>query len=123
MVLGWTLIYSLIPVFSRDFWRRRDVHWFLAAYFVPVGLVLFGVNGWEYTQINSEGAQEVQCGYGFLAQSSDLGMFKMGFLGYPVRQYLLAALPSFLWGKSLVTLRMGFGGLYLLGYLSFLQGA
>ena len=121
LVLGWALVLVLIPFFSPGFWKSRDVGWFVAASVIPVGLVLFEINGWHYTQVNNEAPQEVQSGYFFLTKYRDLGMYYLGFLGYPVRQYLLAAMPSYLWGKSLVTLRMGFGQLYVLGYLSFLH--
>lgn len=122
VVLCCVLTACLTPFFRREFWGSRDLPWFLAALVVPVGLVLFGVNGWSFTLINGEGAQEVQSGFMFLTKFSDFGLFKMGFLGYPARQYLLAALPSYLWGKSLVALRMGFGALYLLGYVAFALG-
>jgi hypothetical protein len=118
----WVLVSCLAPFLRPGFWRTRDLPWFLAALFLPVGLVLFGVTGWSFTMINSEASQEVQSGYFFFTKFRDLGLFKMGFLGYPTRLYLVAALPSFLWGKSLFTLRMGYGALYVLGYVSFVQG-
>jgi hypothetical protein len=121
LVLCWALALVVLPFLRPGFWKSRDLPWFLAAHVIPVGLVLFEVNGWKFTQINGEGAQEVQSGYFFLTRYPDLGIFKMGFLGYPTRQYLLAALPSYILGKGLVTLRMGYGTLYVLGYLSFLQ--
>jgi hypothetical protein len=121
LVVGWAILLSVAPFFRPAFWRSRDLPWFLAAYFIPVGLVLFDVNGWEFTRINAETALEVQNGYFYLTKTPDLGLFNMGFLSYPARQYDLAALPSLIWGKSLVAERMGYGGLYVVGYLAFLQ--
>ncbi len=121
LVLGWALASILLAFTRADFWRSRDLGWFLAAHVVPVCLVLFEINGWEFTKINGEGAQEVQSGFIFYTQFADLGIFKMGFLGYPARQYLLAAMPSFVWGKGLVAMRIGYAGLYVIGYLAYLQ--
>jgi len=59
-----------------------------------------------------------------MREHGDFGIFNLAFLGgtYPVRQYLLAALPSLFFGKGLITLRLGYGSLYLIGCLSFLSG-
>jgi hypothetical protein len=121
LVLSSALIYSLLPFFLRGFWASPDFGWYLAAFFAPVVLVLFGLDGYAHTQINDEGVQQVVCGLDLISSRRDLGLFSFGFLGYPARQYLLAAMPSLLLGRSLITLRIGFGGLYLLGYVTFLS--
>lgn len=122
LVLCWALLFSVAPFFRADFWRSRDLAWYLAAFLIPLGLLLFGINGWEFTQISNECALEVQSGFFYLTRFGELGPFKIGFLGYPARQYLLAAVPTYLFGKGLFTLRMGFGSLYIVGYLAFLRG-
>jgi hypothetical protein len=123
IVLGSALASNLRPFVQRGFWSSRDVVWYLVAYFLPVALVAFGATGYLHTQINDEAIQQVAAGLGFLDSRRDLGLFSTGFVGYPARQYLLAALPSLAFGRSLVALRLGFGGLYLIGYLSFLCAA
>ena len=112
---------ALVPLRQRAFWACPDVGWYLAALLVPPGLLLFGITGYTYTQINDEGLQQVVSGLGLIAGRRDLGLFGLGFLGYPARHYLLAALPSCLLGRSIVALRIGFGLLYLAGYVSFLS--
>ena len=111
---------ALLPLTWGAFWTSPDVGWYLAALLVPVGLLLFGITGYTYTQINDEGLQQVVSGLVLIADRRDLGLFGLGFLGYPARHYLLAALPSYLLGRSLITLRIGFGLLYLGAYISFL---
>jgi hypothetical protein len=123
LILVSVLIHAVIPFFRRGFWSSPDLCWYLAAFLVPVALVLFDVNGYGYTQINDEGLQQVTSGLDLMSGRRDLGLFSVGFLGYPARQYLLAAMPSRIFGRGLVTLRVGFGGFYLLGYLSFLSCA
>ncbi len=121
LVLGSALISSLVPFFRRDSWSSRSCAWYLAAFVAPIVLVLFGVTGYAHTQINDEAIQQVAAGLGLLESRRDLGLFSTGFVGYPARQYLLAALPSLVLGRGLIALRIGFGGLFLIGYLSFLS--
>lgn len=61
-----------------------------------------------------------------LQLSSGLDSFKeidwrytgTGFVGYPNRQYLVAALPSIVLGRSVLSLHLGFGLLFLIGVVS-----
>jgi hypothetical protein len=121
-VLAWAFIYAVRPFFRRTFWSSRDIGWYLAAYFVPIGLVLFGINGCRYTQIDDEGLQEIVSAFYVMTHFKDLGIFKLGFLDYPARQFLLAAEPTVIFGRGIVDLRLGFAGLYLVSYLAFLTG-
>jgi hypothetical protein len=119
-ILAWAFIYAVRPFFARGFWSSRDIGWYLAAYFVPIGLLLVGITGYRFTQINDEGLQEIVSALYVMGHFKDLGLFKLGFLGYPARQFLLAAEPTVIFGRNLVDLRLGFGGLYLISYLAFL---
>lgn len=121
LVLGTALASSVAPFLRREFWLSRDVGVYLAAYLTPVALLAYGSNGYVHTQINDEAVQQVSAGLGLLETRRDLGLFSTGFVGYPARQYLLAALPSLAFGKGLVALRAGFGGLFLIAYLSFIS--
>ncbi len=121
IVIGSALVSSVGPLFRRDAWSARGFIWYLAALVAPVVLVLVGVTGYAHTQINDEAIQQVAAGLGLLRSRRDLGLFSTAFVGYPARQYLLAALPSLLLGRSLLALRIGFGGLFLTGYLSFVS--
>src|SRR5277367_3810787 len=102
LVLCWAILVSVYPFARAEFWRSADLGWCLAAYLIPTGLVLFNVSGWEFTRVNAETALEVQNGYYFLTKTRDLGLFNTGFLSYPARQYVLAAMPTYIWGKGLV---------------------
>jgi hypothetical protein len=120
LVLVTALATSAAPLFRREFWASRDVGWFLAAYLAPVVLLTYGITGYAHTQINDEAVQQVASGLDFLETHRDFGIFGAGFVGYPARQYLLAALPSLILGKGLVALRAGFGLLHIASYLAFL---
>lgn len=81
-------------------------------------IALFTVYATLPSSISHEATQEVACGLEFLAKPG-LGYARNCFLGYPVRQYLLPAVPSVIFGRSQLALNVG-GGLYLvLGLIVF----
>lgn len=123
LVLASVAAHAVRSMLRGDFRSDPDLGWYLASLLAPMALVLFGVGGYAYTQINSEGVKEVASGLGLLSGRRDLGLFDTAFVGYPARQYLLAAAPSLLLGRGLVALRAGFGGIYLLSYASFMTCA
>jgi hypothetical protein len=123
LVLGSAAAWGVLPFLRRGFWSSPDAGWFAVAWIAPVALVLFDVGGYAYTQVNYESVRHVVNGLGLISGRRDAGLFSVGFLGYPARQYVLAALPSYFLGRGLFTLRIGFGGLYLLGYVSYLSAA
>ena len=50
------------------------------------------------------------------------GYTGIAFIGYPSRQYTLIAIPALLFGRSIATLRLGFGIPFILGILSMYGG-
>jgi len=122
--LGVAFWHSLLPFFDAEFRASRDRSWYLLAFFFPTLVVLFGINDVYYTLINTESTQQIGSALFLMHERSDFGIFNLAFLGgtYPARQYLLAALPSLFFGKGLITLRLGYAALYLIGCLSFLSG-
>ncbi len=74
-----------------------------------------------YTDINPDATQQAAAGLSsFLTK--DLGYTAKAFLGYPNRQYLLVALPALFFGRSIVTLQLGFAIPFVLGLLSMYSG-
>ncbi len=103
------------------FWRDKDKFWYLAAFFLPMGLIYFDVAGVTWTPVNCEGTQQMAQGVALLHQDSDFGVYRIAyFVGYVARQYLLACLPSYIFGSSLVALRVGTSFIYVASYLAFL---
>jgi len=99
-----------------------DRGWYAVALLLAPVLVLYGIAGYAHAPLNLEGIQQVTAGLERLHRRRDLGLFGSAFLGYPSRQYLLAALPSQFWGRHLLTLRLGNALLYLVGYGTFVTG-
>ena len=68
----------------------------------------------SYSDINPDATQQVAAGLKSFGQA-DLNYTGIAFLGYPNRQYLLAAIPALIFGRSIWTLHAGFGLLFLIG--------
>jgi len=106
---------------KRWFWQDKDRFWYLAAFFLPIALVYVDVAGVTWTRINDEGVQQVAQGLSLLKQDPDFGIYRLTyFIGFVARQYLLACLPTYFFGPSLVALRVGTTFVYLVSYLAFL---
>src|ERR1039458_3971587 len=107
--------------FKVSFWQDKDRFWYLTAFFLPIFLIYFDVGGVTWTSINEEGAQQVSQGLALLKQDPDFGIYRLTyFVGYVARQYVLACLPTYFFGPSLVALRLGTSFIYLGSYLAFL---
>jgi len=120
LLLACVLGASLAPLRRRSAWSGPDAGWYLAALLVPVLLVLWGIGGYAHTAINDEAVQQVTEGLRLLRSRPGPDPFGTGFLGYPGRQYLLSALPSLVFGRGVAALRLGYGALYIVGYVAFL---
>lgn len=72
--------------------------------------------------LSGETTQQVNCALNYLSQSDDWGYGKSCFLGYPARQYLFLAIPSVVFGRSLVSLNAGASIVFLLGLIIFSGG-
>ena len=84
-------------------------------------LTFWRVGSFTNAQVNHEATQQVAEALRGAAQP-DLRYTSSAFLGYPVRQYLLAAVPSMLMGRGLASLRLGYGAPFFLGVLVFYAG-
>ena len=111
-VLGSVLMVA--KVLAGDLRRFRATPVVLIA--VTAWVAFGSIGGVDHLIVNHEASQEVAAGLDALA-SKDLEYTGTGFLGYPVRQYILAAAPAVVLGRSLTALRLGYGCLFFLGVL------
>jgi hypothetical protein len=111
-VLGSVLMVGRVLVGDVRRFRGTPVVLIAVAAWVTFG----SIGGVDHLIVNHEASQEVAAGLDALA-SADLEYTGTGFLGYPVRQYILAAAPAFVLGRSLTALRLGYGLLFFLGIL------
>ena len=72
----------------------------------------------KYADVNPDSAQQILAGLKAISRR-DLGYTDMAFIGYPCRQYVLAAIPSLLFGNSVLALHLGFALPYLFGIICF----
>jgi hypothetical protein len=83
---------------------------------------LWGITGVDHVQLQHEATQEIAAGLEG-ASAPGWAYTGVGHLGYPNRQYLIAAVPSLLLGRGLTSLRLGFALPFLLGAFVFWAGA
>ncbi len=104
--------------FRRDFSER--FFWGFAVTLAVAGVTFWKIGSFEYF-INGEAAHQVYNGLCHWMER-DLHYTGCGFFCYPSRQYLLAALPSVLFGRNLSSLRLSYLWLFFLGMLLFYVG-
>ena len=121
-VFAFAFLFSLIPFFRISFWRNSSKWWYIIAFFLPIFLIYFDINGINWTPINFEGPQQAAIGLDLLKHDSALGLYSIGYYDrYVTRQYILAVMPAFFFGKSLITLRIGNSYIYVISYLAFIS--
>jgi len=101
----------------------RNKNWLPIIAIVGIGIYVF----WGIGRINRvfdyETAQQLVDGLNALKEP-DLGYTgQAAFWGYPVRQYVILALPSFLFGKSMFTAHIVYDFVCLLGFAMLYVGA
>ena len=83
-------------------------------FFVLVSLFFFFIGNISYSDINPDAAQQAAAGLDSFSYA-DLNYTGKAFLGYPNRQYTIAAIPAFLLGRGIWTLHAGFGLYFIVG--------
>ncbi len=116
------LILGLIEIgrAAREDYKTRNP----APIVLLVGILastLPGIGGVDLLPIYHEAPQEVARGLESLKQT-DWAYTGYGHIGYPNRQYLIAAVPSVVLGTGLIPLRLGFGLPFVFGMLLFWVG-
>lgn len=93
---------------------KQKAYFLLLGFFMLVGLFCFYIGNLAYSDVNADAAQQVAAGLdSFLV--ADWNYTGVAFLGYANRQYILAALPARLFGRSITTLHLGFALPFLIG--------
>ena len=95
----------------------RNRHWLLLAGFVSL-LFLFcsKIGNLDYSDISFEATLQAAAGLTSF-EAKDLNYTGVAFLDYANRQYILNALPSLLFGRSILTLHLGFALPFLAGMI------
>ena len=94
--------------------HRWDI---LVCFSVFLLLFVVCIGNIRISDINPDSAAQLTAGLNAFREK-DLNYTGTGFLGYPNRQFVLAALPSCLFGRSIAAFHLGFGLLFILGLLS-----
>jgi len=123
----WLLGGAVVLVCSlRRIWAtlKRDIserfYWGFVATLLVAAMMFWKLPSLDYA-LNGEGTHQVTVGLRAWTQP-DLGYTDCGHFCYPVRQYLLAALPTLLFGRHAASVRLGFLWVVLFGMLVFYSG-
>lgn len=86
----------------------------LLGYFLLFIFLCTMIGNLNYADINADAAQQAAAGITAM-ESPDWNYTGTAFLGYPSRQYILAALPSLILGRSIFAFHLGFAFPFLIG--------
>jgi hypothetical protein len=109
-----SIMIHFLQSIKQDFIEKKFIS--IGAVFLLI-LYLFTIMGnVNLTEINHDATQQVAAGMDSL-NFKDFNYTGKAFLGYPNRQYIIAAIPAILFGRSITTLQMGFGLPFILGIM------
>lgn len=118
-----TLVVSIQSLFEKELWKSSEGAWYLCALIFPLLAASFGLGGVRWLMANNEGICQVSIARDCMGQDYSFGIYREGYLiGYPVRQFLLAYLPTLFFGHSLLMIRVGYFDFFLVGYTAFISG-
>ena len=119
VVSAWAFAFAAF--LEREFWALPHRGWYLVAFFLPPLLILVDVGGTYFTPVDGEGLAQLAGGVTLLRFDPSLGIFSLSYYSYMARQYVLNAMPSYIFGPSLVAARVGNSMFYIGSYLFFLS--
>ncbi len=83
---------------------------------IPVIFLLFFIGNVKYSDINPDATQQLAAGLEAF-KNPDFNYTGKAFLGYAARQFVIGALPAFIFGRSIFTLHLGFAYPFIIGYI------
>jgi len=118
-ILGGIVTFFSVALFfvssvKQDFLNKKILS--LCAILLVIIYLLTLPGNINMTEINPDAAQQAAAGLESFG-SIDFNYTEKAFLGYPSRQYIIAALPAFLFGRSITTLHMGFALPFIFGIM------
>lgn len=116
--LGTGIILFIIFLFHLAKTTVNDIknkNWIcLGGILVLIGMYFYFIGNTGYSDINPDAAQQMASGLDAFSQS-DWNYTGTAFLSYPCRQYVLNAIPSLIFGRSIFSFHLGFGYFFITG--------
>ncbi|WP_255988911.1 hypothetical protein [Chitinolyticbacter albus] len=119
MLAGGYILFAAARALRQDF--RKATWWVAASLLLLFGAMLAVLGNLQYAGISPEATLQAAAGMNAF-NSGDWNYTGKAFIGYPSRQYLIAALPSQLFGRSIFALHLGFALPFLLGLFACYAG-
>ena len=114
LLLG-VFLFNAVKQVIRDIKEKKFIA--LLCFATLLAIFISCIGNLAISDINPDSCIQVSTGIDSFALA-DWGYTGKGFLGYPNRQYLIAAIPSVLFGRSVFCLHLGFAFPFLIGLAS-----
>lgn len=123
-LLGGILCYGFITIcFLKTLYYDVKRKNFVSIVGLLAFIIFFGyfVGNINYSDVNPDATQQMAAGISSF-QQKDWNFTGSAFLGYPNRQYVIAAIPALIFGRSIYTLHIGFAIPFFLGMIMMYLG-
>lgn len=104
--------YTIVKKLAEDIKNRTFFP--LVGFLILIAMFCYFIGSIQYSDINPDATQQAAAGLASFSHN-DFNYTGTAFLGYANRQYIIAALPAALFGRSIFTLHLGFAFPFLIG--------
>lgn len=122
-IVSWIFIFSFA---IKQLIELVKLAWSKKLFMTLIVVLLLGgivlVNTTNPKNISGETTQEINCILTQFELSTDWGFNKTCLFGYPARQFIIPALPSLVFGRSLFALNFGGAIYFIIGLIIFASG-
>lgn len=121
MVMGFFYLLSSLYLFFNQFFIDIKKRNFLGLIAIIIACLITLYKVSSFQSLNHESTQQLAAAFENI-KKDDFHYPNASFLGYPSRQYLITALPSFILGKSPLACNLGYAFPFILGIFLFYVG-
>lgn len=114
-----TIIWYYAKTAISNFKKKRYLFLIIQNFIILI--LILPIGNPNIFDLNYESGLQVSGGISALT-SQDLNYHGTAFLGYGARQYIINAIPSILFGRSLWSLNFGFASIFIMGFIAFSTG-
>ncbi len=126
-VYAWILSYCLIGAFAMRSLLKIlkyiiEHQTYFSLVLLMIIVIIIVMHAFNINNGSLESTQQIGCTIEQLTKNADKGFRQYCFIGYPTRQYLIPALPTFIFGRSYSAINMGYAIYSLVGVVIFTSG-
>lgn len=114
-----TFLYYFVLAVRKDISQKNIIC--LVGLALGLFYLLYLCGNVKLTDVSPDATQQAAAGLDSF-RTTDLNYTGKAFLGYPNRQYVLIAIPAWIFGRSITTLQLGFAIPFILGIITLYSG-